>query len=203
MPREYQQRRRAEQQAETRRRIVEAAVQLHGEQGPARTTMSAVAERAGVQRNTLYRHFPDERALLHACSAHHAAEHPMPDPGAWPAADDPVERCRHGLGELYAYYEAVEDVTSHVVRDAEVHPATQEVSRLRYSAPRAAIRAALVGGWPGDARSRGLEASVDLALGFRTWESLVRTSGLTSPEAADLMARAIGCAARDHRVVEG
>lgn len=196
MTRAYQQRRRAEQQEETRRRIVEAAVDLHGELGPARTTMSAVAERAGVQRNTLYRHFPDERALLHACSAHHVAEHPMPDPVAWYAIEDPTERCRQGLGEVYAFWESTAEMTANIVRDAEVHPLVKEVSELRLSGPRAAIRDALLTAWPDQPRNEEVAASLDLALTFQTWQVLVRRGGLTSPAAADLMARTIACAAR-------
>ncbi|GAA2120108.1 helix-turn-helix domain-containing protein [Nocardioides bigeumensis] len=195
MTRTYQQKKRAEQQEKTRLRIVEAAVALHGELGPARTTMSAVAERAGVQRNTLYRHFPDERALLHACSAHHVAQHPLPDPADWLDIDDPVARSRHGLRLVYAHWEADEAMTSHVVRDAEVHPLVGEVSRLRLGGPRAAIREALLTAWPEGQRSPEVTASIDLALSFRTWQTLVRGSGLSSDAAADLMAAAIACAA--------
>ena len=194
MPRKYEQTRRAAQQEETRRRIVEAAVALHALQGPSRTTMSAVAERAGVQRNTLYRHFPDERALVHACSEHFFAENPMPSVEGWDLIAEPVDRLRHGLGALYAFWEANEDMSSNVVRDAEVDPLIQEVSELRSGAPRAAIRAALLDAWPDGRRSPDLEAALDLALSFRTWRSLVRGSGLTTPAAADLMARMVTCA---------
>jgi AcrR family transcriptional regulator len=195
MPRKYEQRRRAEQQEQTRLRIVEAAVDLHREIGPASTTMSAIAERAGVQRNTLYRHFPDERSIVYACSAHFFAENPMPDVAGWDEIDDPAERCRHGLGALYAYWEANEEMTANVVRDLEVNALVQEVNTLRGAEPRARIREALLTAWPPKGRSTQLEATLDLALSFRTWQSLVRGSGLTSKAAADLMATTIGCAA--------
>lgn len=197
MTRRYEQRRRAAQQEETRLRIVEAAVELHGIAGPARTTMSAVAERAGVQRNTLYRHFPDERSLLDACSGLHAQQHPLPSAGDWTAIEDPVARARHGLGQLYAYWEANEAMVANVLRDAEVHEATREVSERGWGPPLAAMRDALLAGWPrgrGHGRRR-VEAAVELALGFRTWRSLVRGSGLSSAAAADLMATALGCVA--------
>ena len=97
MTRTYTLKRRAEQQAETRRRIVEAAVDLHGSVGPALTTFSMVAERAGVQRHTLYAHFPDERSLLLACSALHMERDPLPDAGPWRERKDPRERLRAGL----------------------------------------------------------------------------------------------------------
>ncbi|HEU4703791.1 MAG TPA: helix-turn-helix domain-containing protein [Conexibacter sp.] len=195
MTRTYQQRRRAEQQEETRLRIVEAAIELHATTGPARTTMSAVAERAGVQRNTLYRHFPDERALLDACSGLHGAQHPLPSPDAWAEIEDPVARARHGLSELYAYWEANEAMVANVLRDAEVHAATREVSRRSWGPPLAAMRQTLLAAWPRGRGRRRLEAAVELALDFRTWQSLVRGSGLGGAAAADLMATTLGCVA--------
>jgi AcrR family transcriptional regulator len=195
MTRKYEQRRRAEQQEETRQRIVEAAVHLHGTVGPANTSMSAVAERAGVQRNTLYRHFPDERSLLHACSAHYAEAFPPPRTDGWDEIADPVERTRHGLRVLYAYWEATEEMTTRVLRDLELNPTVREVNELHWGQPLAAVRQSLLDAWPGRATKR-LAASVDLAMSFRTWQSLVRGSALTSRAAADLMSDAVGCAAQ-------
>src|SRR5215204_5749017 len=103
--RPYRKRRRAELEAETRVRITEATVDLHGSVGPARTTISAVADRAGVQRATVYRYFPDEDALFDACSSHWMAQHPLPDPAAWAKIEDPEERLRTALSELYEWYE--------------------------------------------------------------------------------------------------
>ena len=194
MARKYEQTRRAEQQEETRRRIVAAAVALHREEGPARTTMSAIAERAGVQRNTLYRHFPDERAIIAACSAHFWAEHPMPTGAGWDDVADPLDRLRLGLGELYAYWLATEDMTTNVVRDAEVDPVVGEALTRTGGPALAAVRTALLDAWPATRRTAGLEAALDLALSFRTWQSLVRGSGLSPAAAADLMSRMVGCA---------
>src|SRR3954451_5643804 len=104
--RKYELKKRAERQAETRRRIVEATVQLHQEVGPSKTTISEVAERAGVQRLTVYKHFPDERSLLGACSAHWREHNPPPDPTGWAGIDDPDERLRGALTGLYGFYEA-------------------------------------------------------------------------------------------------
>ena len=91
--RPYRMQRRAELEQETRRRITESAVDLHGSLGPARTSMSAVAEHAGVRRSTLYRHFPDEQALFQACSAHWRAENPPPDLAAWRRSPMPTSAC--------------------------------------------------------------------------------------------------------------
>src|SRR3954454_8539339 len=99
--RRYQQRKRAESQAQTRRRIAEAALELHGTVGPARTTISAIAERAGVRRATVYRHFPDERTLFEACSGLFAAANPPPDPARWASIADPEERLRGGACAPY------------------------------------------------------------------------------------------------------
>src|SRR6187200_1095532 len=117
MTRTYTLKRRAEQQAETRQRIVEAAVDLHGTVGPARTTFSMVAERAGVQRNTLYAHFPDERSLLLACSALSLERDPLPDPSSWRGIEDAEERLGVALAAIYAWYARNADLAGCVLRD--------------------------------------------------------------------------------------
>jgi AcrR family transcriptional regulator len=118
---------RGEPLAETRRRVTEATVELHRTVGPAATQISEVARRAGVQRMTVYNHFPDEAALLTACSAHWRALHPAPDPAAWRSAVDPGARLRLGLRELYAWYRETEPMTANVLRDAQVLPALRPI----------------------------------------------------------------------------
>jgi AcrR family transcriptional regulator len=189
MGRKYELKKRAERQEETRRRIVEAAVELHGTIGPARTTVSAVAERAGVQRHTYYRHFPDERSLGLACSGLYMETNPMPDPEPWREIDDLEQRLRHGLGELYAYYERNEPMLSNVIRDAELDPVFAEIGRMRMGPPLSAIRAVLASG----RRSKRLLGVLDVALAFSTWRTLVRDSGLSQKEAVETMAAAIRC----------
>src|SRR5688500_3522796 len=122
MTRTYTLKRRAEQQAETRRRIVEAAMDLHGSVGPSRTTFSMVAEKAGVQRHTLYAHFPDERSLLLACSGLSMERHPLPDAARWRAIEDRHERLTTGLTEMYRWYERNAELAACVLRDAEFYP---------------------------------------------------------------------------------
>jgi AcrR family transcriptional regulator len=99
--RSYEQRARAESAAATRERITAATVALHGSVGPARTTVAAIAEAAGVQRHTFYRHFPDEAPLFAACAAHYWADHPWPDPESW-ASGSPLERVRAAVTAIYA-----------------------------------------------------------------------------------------------------
>jgi AcrR family transcriptional regulator len=187
MPRKYELKQRAEQVEETQRRIVEAAVELHGTIGPARTTVSAIADRAGVQRQTYYRHFPHERDLLLACSGLDQERNPPPDPEAWAGVADAGERLRRGLSDLYAYYAANEPMLANVVRDAAVHPLTREIAELRTEWMRGA-RDVLARGLPRSARSR---AALDLAFDFTTWQGLVRRSGLDRAAAVDLMARLV------------
>jgi len=189
--RKYEMRERARRVEETRRRIVEAAVELHEEVGPARTSLSSIAERAGVERQTYYRHFPDERSLLSACSGLYMEQHPLPDATAWRQIEDPEQRLRQGLGELYAYYEANEAMFGSVLRDAEVHEPTREVVTQRIAPAVAESSAALAGGWAGNRETR---AAIDLAVSFHTWRSLVRANGLSGARAADLMARLVRCA---------
>src|SRR5215204_4104061 len=121
--RAYRKRRRVQLEAETRLRITEATVDLHGSVGPAKTTISAVAERAVVQRATVYRHFPDEEALFDACSSHWMAQHPLPDPAPWAKIDDPDERLRVTLGEVYEWYEHGEYMLERTTRDVALVPA--------------------------------------------------------------------------------
>ena len=130
MKRKYELKKRAEQREETRRRIVEAAIDLHRTSGPARTTISAIAEHAGVQRHTVYAHFPDERELGLACSELYMDRNPMPDPDAWEEAEGEA-RLRLGLTELYRYYAANEQMMANVLRDAEVDELTREMLELR------------------------------------------------------------------------
>jgi AcrR family transcriptional regulator len=133
--RKYEFKKRADQLAETRRRITEATVELHRTVGPAGTQINEIARRAGVQRMTVYNHFPDESSLLTACSAHWRALHPSPDLTGWRAIGDPGARLHRGLGELYAWYRETDPMTAHVLRDAEAVPALRPIVEgglLRY-----------------------------------------------------------------------
>ena len=192
MARTYTLKRRAERQADTRRRIVEAAVELHSSLGPARTPLSLVAERAGVQRHTLYAHFPDERSLLLACSGLTAERDPLPDAEPWRAIADRRERLRVGLRALYDWYGRNAERAACVLRDAEVHALTREISQMRMGPSMRAYREVLGAGL-------GLEgcAVLDLMLGFHAWRSLVRGSGLEQGAAVEVAVQAIECAGRE------
>jgi AcrR family transcriptional regulator len=185
--RKYEQKRRAEQQAATRHRIVEAIVALHREVGPARTTISGIAERAGVERLTVYRHFADETAMFQACSAHFATLIGPPDPAGWAGVAEPAERLRAALLAFYGYYRRGEDMLVQVERDAPQLPALAAVL-APWGAFVDAVRDGLLEGWeaPEPARAR-LAAAVAHALRFETWRSLARSGALGDAEAADLM----------------
>jgi AcrR family transcriptional regulator len=199
MARKYELKRRAERQEETRRRIVAAAVALHEAVGPARTTISAVAERAGVERLTVYRHFPDADALLGACSAHWATAHPVPDPESWRAEPDPVARLRRALGEVYAFYRGGEPMLVHVYRDAPELPALQAILAGNLSLV-ARMQDILAPGWeaPPERKPR-LRAALGHSLDFTAWRSLALGQGLSDTEAADLMVGLVRAAAGDSR----
>src|SRR5919206_52369 len=185
--RKYELRRRAERQAETRRRIVEAVVALHREIGPARTTITAIAERAGVERLTVYRHFADEASLFAACSAHFTAEVPPPDPAVWNGVQDPAERLRAALLAFYAYYRRAEALLTHVTRDAPRLPALAAVLAPWHEFV-GAVREALLEGWEAHGRARArLAAALAHALRFETWQSLARAEALGDTDAAELM----------------
>jgi AcrR family transcriptional regulator len=194
MARTYTLKRRAEQQAETRQRIVEAAVDLHGSVGPALTTVSMVAERAGVQRHTFYAHFPDERSLLLACSGLVAERDPLPDAEPWRSIEAPAERLRVGLRAIYGWYERNADLAACVLRDAEHHALTREISELRFGPPMAAYGEVL-----GAKLTAKQRAVLRLALSFFTWRTLARESGLKQGAAVAAMVQAIDCANRDSK----
>ena len=182
--RKYELRKRAEAMAQTRRRITEAAVELHGTVGPARTTVSAVAERAGVQRHTVYRHFPTDQDLYAACSGHFEALNPAPDLSAWERIDDPGERLATGLGELYGWYERTGAMWANVFRDEEfvesITPSLQPLRAYLDDAARVLAR--------GRPRRKAVAAGTRHAVDFRTWQSLVAEGGLTRDQAIALMA---------------
>ena len=197
MTRKYELKRRAERQEQTRRRIVEATVGLHESVGPARTTVSAVAERAGVQRLTVYRHFPDERALLAACSGHWVASNPAPDPAPWRKVRDPEERLTKALTEVYAHYDGTEPMMANLVRDAPKMPALAELL-APYDQYLAAVRDVLAAGWGVRGRRRVLLlAAVGHALDFAAWRSLARGQGLDDGRAVEVMVRMVRCVARE------
>jgi AcrR family transcriptional regulator len=195
--RTYELKQRAERQEETRRRIVEAAVELHAMVGPSRTTVTAIAERAGVTRPTVYAHFPDTRSLFEACSGRVRETVPPPDPAAWRSISDPGERLETALRGLYGYYERLEPLLENVQRDAAVMPIVAEMNayRVRYLEE---VRDLLLAGWPTrrGARTR-LARAIGHALEFRTWQSLVRRQGCRADEAVQLMLSFVCAAASD------
>jgi len=185
MSRPYTMKRRAEQQAETRRRIVEAAVELHSSVGPARTNTSMVAERAGVQRHTLYAHFPDERSLLLACSGLVAERDPLPDAEPWRAIADRRERLRTGLQAVYGWYSRNADLAGCVLRDVEHHALTREIAELRIVPHMRAYHEVL-----GAGLSSNQQAMLHLMLSFFTWRTLVREGGLNQDAAVAMAIQA-------------
>jgi AcrR family transcriptional regulator len=189
--RPYRMKKRAEAEEATRRRITESAVHLHGTVGPARTTVSALAQHAGVRRSTIYRHFPDEASLFAACTAHWRAQNPVPDIGAWAGIEDPDERLRAALRALYAYYRRTSTMMENLIRDEPV----SELVRQHFAAYHGyldAARDALVRGRRSRGRARARErAAIGHALAFPTWRSLAVDEGLDDAEATALMARLV------------
>ena len=192
--RPYRKKARAEQEEQTRLRITESAVALHGSLGPARTSLSAIAEHAGVRRSTLYRHFPDEEAVFAACSAHWGAANPPPDPSAWPAIKDPDQRLRTALIALYAYYGRTGGMLENLLRDED------DVSfvKKRFAAFHGFLAAVadilMAGRGPRGHARRRVRAAIGHAIAFSTWSSLVREQGLDDDQAADLMCRLVAAA---------
>ena len=195
--RPYRKTRRAELEQQTRARITESAVALHEELGPARTSISAVAERAGVRRSTVYRHFPDEQALFAACSAHWGAANPPPDPRGWAAVEDPGERTEAALRELYAYYRGTEGMFTSLLRDEPLVPILHRLLGDFYGYLGAVQDILMAGRGLRGRAARRTRAAIGHALAFPTWRSLTREQGLGDRDAVAVMCALVeGSAAR-------
>jgi AcrR family transcriptional regulator len=191
MARKYRLKRRAQRQEETRQRIVEAAVELHTTVGPAHTTMLAIAKRAGVERPTLYRHFPTVNDLFSVCASHHWSKNPAPDPEPWLKINDPEARLRQGLTELYAYYSLHEQGMWKILRDLEDMPELRPFAAHRI-AHRKRVRDVLASAWPDHGPRQGLRiAALGHAVDFFAWRSLHRQR-LTNEDAVELLVRLVG-----------
>ena len=184
--RKYELKKRAEEMAETHLRITEAALELHGTVGPSRTTLSAVAKRAGVERRTLYRHFPTEADLFVACSTHYFAANPWPDLGSWRAIRDPHQRLAHALDELYAYFERTEPMLSNVLRDTELVELAREAVAPLHAYLEEAAEILTVGRPVRGRRRQLLEGALRHTLAFSTWRSLW-ANGIGRSDAVKLM----------------
>jgi AcrR family transcriptional regulator len=186
MVRTYTKSKRAENEAETRLRIVEATLGLHRDVGVARTTISMIADRAGVQRHTVYAHFPDERALLMACSGLHVERDPLPSPSEWEAVNDPAVRLKTALTALYGWFARNETITAAFHRDAEQHALLREINELRLGPSLGAFH---------DSLSTGLgpkgKAALLLAMSFYTWRTLARDARLDPEAIVEFMARTV------------
>jgi AcrR family transcriptional regulator len=192
--RKYELKKRAEEMAKTRLRITEAAIDLHGTVGPSRTTLSAVAKRAGVERRTLYRHFPTEADLFAACSTHYFTANPWPDLGNWRAIRDPQERLERALDELYAYYERTEPMFSNVLRDAELVDFARDAMAPLNAYLEEAAEILTTGRRVRGRRRQLLKGALRHALAFSTWHSL-SANGIERSDGAKLMAALVEAAA--------
>ncbi len=200
----YELKKRAERQEETRLRIARATLELHEILGPALTTRSAIAERAGVTRPTVYSHFPDELSLGKACSSLELSDNPLPDPGPWQEIADPERRMRVALGDLYAYLRRRERLWTNILRDQEMpytnddpeaHKADAEIMEPIF-VHWERMKETLAAGWgSSDESPRLVLSAIGLALDFQTWRAMVRTQGLRDEQALELMVGMVRCAA--------
>jgi AcrR family transcriptional regulator len=196
--RKYELKKRAEQMDETRLRITEAAIELHGTVGPARTTLSAVAKRAGVERRTLYRHFPSEADLFAACSTHYFTANPWPELDSWRAIGAPQQRLERALDELYAYYEGSEPMFSNVLRDAELVDFARDAVAPLHAYLDEAAEILTTGRQARGRRRQLLRGALRHAVAFSTWHSLT-TNGIGRSDAAKLITALVEAADDDRR----
>ncbi len=195
MARKYELKSRATRQEATRQRIVEAAVALHEELGPARTSISAIAERAGVERLTVYRHFATEGEIFQACSAHFNELHPFPDFPAWEAIDDPFARLSLGLTELYGYFAESERMLSAVIRDTPSTPAMHETVAHYQQGFRAMFDLLVTGFTMSGIAAELVQLPIRLAIEFHTWQIMVSEQAMDISKAVDYQVQIVRCAA--------
>ena len=188
--------RRAERMDDTRRRIARATFELHSTVGPAYTSVLAIAARAGVQRVTVYKHFPLERELHQACVEHGFSLDPPPDPASWLETPDLGLRLRRALNELYSWFWRNEGLLANVSRDLLV-----VLPRFQGDPPPALVAFMAMPGQLRDALAQGSPASGDapfmatlgLAVEFQTCHTLAQ-QGLNVEQSVALMAHLVECA---------
>jgi AcrR family transcriptional regulator len=198
--RPYRMKRRAELEEQTRMRITESTAALHEEIGPARTSISAIAERAGVRRSTVYRHFPDEDTLFAACSTHWREANPRPDPLPWAAIKDPATRTEAALTELYEFYGRTQRMYDSLLRDEPVVPIVQRLLRYFYDYLNTVQETLMSGRHLRGRAARRTRAGIGHAIAFPTWRSLTREQGLADDDAVALMCLLVEGAAQGRPV---
>jgi AcrR family transcriptional regulator len=195
--RPYRKRKRAEAEEETRRRITEAAVELHGTLGPASTKLTQIADLAGVSRMTVYNHFPTDADLFGACSSHWASQHPTPDVDAWKELSDPTARLQTALSELYGWYATNQQMMGNILRDAPLVPAVGEIMEAWWGGYMDAVVDTLSEGWPAETGTEGaLRVTLRVVVDFHTW-SILGASGLENEEAARIASEMVSCVGRE------
>jgi len=169
-------------------------VELHQQHGPLHTTITAIAQRAGVERLTVYRHFPDETSLHEACQQHFFAAHAPPNLTLWLEISTFRKRLKVGLTELYEYWEQTHEMFSSVLRDHEIDPERSGAGVVTFMSK--ARDALLDGEDVSGHRGQILRAVVGHAVHFYTWRSLVKDQGLSEADAVQLMCEMIIRAAK-------
>lgn len=189
--RRYRMKKRAEAEEQTRQRITQSTVELHEILGPSRTSVSAIAEHAGVRRSTVYRHFPDDLSLFTACTAHWMAVNPPPDPPSWTAIQNVEQRLNVALNALYSYYRRTRQMMENIHRDEEVMPLVKQMMG-GYRGYLGAVHDILMEGrHPEPSRRKAVKAAIGHVLSFPTWRSLALEQGLSDGECADLACRLV------------
>jgi AcrR family transcriptional regulator len=200
----YELKKRAERQEQTRLCIARATLELHESVGPALTTRSAIAQRAGVTRPTVYSHFPDDLSLGKACSSLDLSENPLPDPGRWEEISDPEERLRSALTDLYSYFGRREQLWANVLRDQQLLYSNDDPEALEADAEIMGpillhweqMKETIASGWgPSEGIPRLLLGAIGLALDFQAWRAMVRTQSMSDEQAIELMVGMVRCTA--------
>ena len=181
-PRIYRMTRRAAASAETRRRIVDAAIALHAEKGVLGTTWPDIAKRADVALGTVYRHFPGLDQLVPACTSENAVRMRPPGASLLVGVTRPEERIGRFVEELFAFYGRSAPWTPRAGIDRHQLPVLDTILSRREAGLKALVEETL---GPLRRRRHALDAALALT-DFGVWRSLTR-SGLSTEAAARLI----------------
>ena len=189
-PRRYRSDRRQAGVDETRRRIVGAAVALHAEQGAMATSFAQVAKRADVAVPTVYKHFPNQAALLQSCTGHVFACSPALGPEIYRGLATAEARLAALAKAAFAVHRFQAPWMRRGIHEAALMPDLAKIVDEARSQFRRLVALALEPRFAGRPPA-GLVALIEILLGFSAWQRLAEEAGLSQSGAEERAAAAL------------
>lgn len=175
-PRKYRSAVRDDLKAETLRRIVDATIALHAEQGGLATTHAQIAQRAQVSTPTVYKYFPTRESLFPACIGKVERQAPPLDGAAILAERDPERRLARLIEVVYRRHAFFAPWLTWAVAEVQMIP---DLAKAMSHGDRELDELARAVSSPGRGRRPLPEAyaTTRLFLDFTTWQRLTRELG--------------------------